>query len=131
MLLILSYRRPFVSTMKVPFDRDLSLKKLEGQRSTLKSLTLPQVPPLFLVLRIPEVRKTPLPGSWVVRSPYGVCTDTGMLTPHARIAVPLSPQRRSAAGLPSPLPSPVPRQGRGRTPTAMPKERSTQRRGLR
>src|SRR5215204_2913063 len=30
----------------------------------------------------------------VVRSPYAVCADTGMLTPHARIAVPLSPQRR-------------------------------------
>src|SRR5919107_2874358 len=130
MLLIPSYRRPFVSTMKVPFDRDLYLEKLEGLRSTLKSRALPQVSPLFLVLSLPEVRRTPLPGSWVVRTLYGVCADTGMLTAHARIAVPLSPQRRSAAGLPSPLPTPAPRQGRGRTPTAMPKERSTPRRGL-
>src|SRR5215212_4834367 len=53
----------------------------------------------------------------VVLSPYAVCADTGMLTPHARIAVPLSPQRRSAAGLPSPLPTPVPRRGRDRTPS--------------
>jgi hypothetical protein len=65
----------------------------------LKSLTLSEGLPLFLVLRKAEVRRTPLPGSWVVRMTYSVCTDTGMLTPHARIAVPLSPQRRSAAGL--------------------------------
>src|SRR5215216_6860350 len=68
MLLILSYRRRFASTMKVPFDRDLFLKKLEGPRSTLKSLTHShQAPPLFLVLRIPEVqlRRITLPRRWV------------------------------------------------------------------
>ena len=72
-----------------------------------------------------ELPRMHLLGSWVVSSSYAVCADTGMLTPHARIAVPLSPQRRSAAGLPSPLPTPGPRRGRGRTPTAMPKERTT------